>query len=84
MISTPGAAVVLVATATSSLAQPFFGRHPWVFAGAIDRVEGDPDIGATVSVHAADGAWLTLLRCCCVKSIPQPITSRTSLAPVAP
>jgi 23S rRNA (cytosine1962-C5)-methyltransferase len=33
-------------------------RHPWIFSGAIDRVEGDPDIGATVSVHAADGAWL--------------------------
>ena len=23
-------------------AQPFFGRHPWVFAGAIARVEGEP------------------------------------------
>ena len=23
-------------------AQPFYGRHPWVFAGAIERVEGEP------------------------------------------
>ena len=23
-------------------AQPFFGRHPWVFAGAVDKVEGKP------------------------------------------
>ena len=23
-------------------AQPFFGRHPWVFVGAIDQVVGDP------------------------------------------
>ena len=21
-------------------AQPFFGRHPWVFVGAVDRVNG--------------------------------------------
>jgi 23S rRNA (cytosine1962-C5)-methyltransferase len=24
-------------------AQPFFGRHPWVFAGAIDRIETQPE-----------------------------------------
>jgi 23S rRNA (cytosine1962-C5)-methyltransferase len=31
-------------------AQPFFGRHPWVFAGAIDRVEGEPADGAEVDL----------------------------------
>ena len=24
-------------------AQPFFGRHPWVFPGALDRIEGEPE-----------------------------------------
>src|SRR5436305_14596217 len=31
-------------------AQPFFARHPWVFAGAIDRVEGEPADGAEVEL----------------------------------
>lgn len=31
-------------------AQPFFARHPWVFAGAIERVEGEPADGAEVDV----------------------------------
>ncbi len=29
-------------------------RHPWVFSGAVGRVDGDPASGATVRVHAAD------------------------------
>lgn len=29
-------------------ALPFFGRHPWVFAGAIQHVEGDPAAGDEV------------------------------------
>ena len=33
-------------------------RHPWVFSGAIDRVQGDPEGGATVAVIGADGRWL--------------------------
>jgi 23S rRNA (cytosine1962-C5)-methyltransferase len=33
-------------------------RHPWIFSGAIDRVEGDPAPGDTVDVFGADGAWL--------------------------
>ena len=33
-------------------------RHPWIFSGAIARVEGEPGLGETVSVHAADGAFL--------------------------
>ena len=31
-------------------------RHPWIFSGAIDRVEGNPGSGATVDVVTADGA----------------------------
>jgi 23S rRNA (cytosine1962-C5)-methyltransferase len=33
-------------------------RHPWVFSGAVDRVEGEPAPGATVVVSAHDGAFL--------------------------
>ncbi|HSN21802.1 MAG TPA: class I SAM-dependent methyltransferase, partial [Usitatibacter sp.] len=33
-------------------------RHPWVFSGAIERVEGDPGFGATVAVVAHDGSFL--------------------------
>lgn len=31
-------------------ALPFFGRHPWVFHGAISHVEGDPAPGAEVAL----------------------------------
>jgi 23S rRNA (cytosine1962-C5)-methyltransferase len=33
-------------------------RHPWVFSGAIERLEGTPASGATVAVMAHDGAQL--------------------------
>jgi 23S rRNA (cytosine1962-C5)-methyltransferase len=33
-------------------------RHPWVFSGAVDRVEGEPASGETVAVAAHDGAML--------------------------
>ena len=33
-------------------------RHPWVFSGAIERIEGKPEAGATVSVVSADGETL--------------------------
>ncbi len=33
-------------------------RHPWIFSGAIDRIEGEPAPGDTVMVVAADGAFL--------------------------
>lgn len=39
-------------------ALPFFGRHPWVFAGAIDRIEGNPLPGSEVTLHAADGQFI--------------------------
>jgi 23S rRNA (cytosine1962-C5)-methyltransferase len=33
-------------------------RHPWIFSGAVERVEGAPDSGDTVMVVAADGTFL--------------------------
>ena len=33
-------------------------RHPWIFSGAIDRVEGEPSAGSVVTVLDADGAAL--------------------------
>ena len=39
-------------------ALPFFSRHPWVFQGAVDRVEGSPAPGAAVSLHAYDGQFI--------------------------
>ena len=33
-------------------------RHPWIFSGAVERIEGDPALGATVAVAARDGAFL--------------------------
>jgi len=33
-------------------------RHPWIFSGAIERVEGQPQPGDTVSVHSAQGTFL--------------------------
>jgi 23S rRNA (cytosine1962-C5)-methyltransferase len=35
-------------------------RHPWVFAGAIARVEGNPASGETVELHSADGELLAV------------------------
>lgn len=33
-------------------------RHPWIYANAIERVDGRPASGATVVVRAADGRFL--------------------------
>lgn len=49
-----GPVVVLKAGREKSLRQ----RHPWIFSGAIERVDGDPVAGGTVAVVAADGTWL--------------------------
>ena len=35
-------------------------RHPWVFSGAVERVEGAAERGATIAIHAADGRALAL------------------------
>jgi 23S rRNA (cytosine1962-C5)-methyltransferase len=39
-------------------AQPFFARHPWVFSGAVDRVEGDPPPGAEVALVTDHGEFV--------------------------
>ena len=40
------------------MARPFFARHPWVFAGSIGRVEGDPPPGAEVGVFSHEGLFV--------------------------
>jgi 23S rRNA (cytosine1962-C5)-methyltransferase len=35
-------------------------RHPWVFSGAIAKVEGQPRLGDTVTVYSADGVLLAV------------------------
>src|SRR5688572_28941894 len=35
-------------------------RHPWVFSGAIAKVEGKPESGDTVEIRSADGEPLAL------------------------
>ena len=35
-------------------------RHPWVFSGAVARVDGAPESGATVAVQSHDGEVLAL------------------------
>jgi 23S rRNA (cytosine1962-C5)-methyltransferase len=39
-------------------ARPFFARHPWVYLPSIDRVEGDPEPGAEVTVCTHDGTFI--------------------------
>jgi 23S rRNA (cytosine1962-C5)-methyltransferase len=39
-------------------AQPFFARHPWVFSGAVTRVEGDPQPGAEVALVTDHGEFI--------------------------
>lgn len=33
-------------------------RHPWVFSGAVDKVQGDPQPGVTVQLRSAAGEFL--------------------------
>jgi len=35
-------------------------RHPWIFAGAIDRVDTEPESGQSVAIHSADGTRLAI------------------------
>jgi 23S rRNA (cytosine1962-C5)-methyltransferase len=39
-------------------AQPFYGRHPWVFAGAVDRVDGTPADGDEVLLRSSTGNFI--------------------------
>src|SRR5262245_52162394 len=39
-------------------ARPFYGRHPWVYAGAIAHVEGDPADGDEVDLVSHVGTFV--------------------------
>lgn len=39
-------------------AAPFFGRHPWVLATAIDTITGDVQDGDVVDLTAENGHWI--------------------------
>lgn len=39
-------------------ARPFYGRHPWVYAGAIASVEGEPADGDPVDVYSDTGNFV--------------------------
>lgn len=39
-------------------ARPFFGMHPWVFAGAIEAIEGEPADGAVVDLVTSAGTFV--------------------------
>jgi 23S rRNA (cytosine1962-C5)-methyltransferase len=39
-------------------AAPFFNRHPWVFAGAVDSVDGDAQPGDVVDVVSSAGNFV--------------------------
>jgi 23S rRNA (cytosine1962-C5)-methyltransferase len=39
-------------------ARPFYGRHPWVYAGAVAAVEGDPADGDEVDVVSHTGNFV--------------------------
>ena len=39
-------------------ARPFYGRHPWVYAGAIAAVEGEPADGAEADLYSHGGSFV--------------------------
>ncbi len=38
--------------------KPVRQRHPWIFSGAIQRLEGEPQPGEIVEIVASNGEWL--------------------------
>ena len=44
-------------------------RHPWVFSGGVEKVEGDPGLGETVAIMAHDGAFLAWAAYCAPSQI---------------
>ncbi len=45
-------------TIYSDRVKPFERRHPWVFGGSIESVQGDPEDGDLVGLYAPDGGFL--------------------------
>lgn len=33
-------------------------HHPWIFSGAVDRLEGNPTLGATIDIYDYQSNWL--------------------------
>jgi 23S rRNA (cytosine1962-C5)-methyltransferase len=52
--STPTADVFL----KPKRAQPFYAQHPWVFAGAIDKLSVQPPDGSVVTLRSASGQFI--------------------------
>lgn len=54
--------VAPVAVIRKRRARPFFGRHPWVFAGAVERIDAsgdeEPAAGALVRVQSYQGEFI--------------------------
>jgi 23S rRNA (cytosine1962-C5)-methyltransferase len=44
-------------------------RHPWIFSGAIERIDGKPASGDTVGVYAKDGGFLAHAAYCAESQI---------------
>lgn len=40
--------------------KPILQQHPWLFSGAIQRIEGNPKAGEIVAVHGSNGRFLAL------------------------
>lgn len=40
--------------------KPIKHKHPWVFSGAVDRLEGDPASGETIEIRSFGGEFLAL------------------------
>lgn len=49
---------MLTVTLKPSKEKSLLRRHPWVYANAIERVDGKPALGATVIVRSHDGRFL--------------------------
>ncbi|WP_437186444.1 class I SAM-dependent rRNA methyltransferase [Planctomicrobium sp. SH668] len=47
-----------VVTLKPRRALPFFSQHPWVFAGAVANVSGQPDVGSEVIVRSHEGKFI--------------------------
>src|SRR5438105_4184156 len=39
-------------------ARPFYGMHPWVYAGAIERIDGQPADGDVVDLASNSGGFI--------------------------
>lgn len=47
-----------IVTLKKGRAKPVLQHHPWIFSGAVERVEGEPADGDIVEVRDAEGEWL--------------------------